>query len=247
MTFNPSIFDHILMVLLAVVLPYYAVVRSQPKIHEIHFDTRTKIAMYYGNSLALWLPTLVILVVWFLQGRNMIDLGFHWPVADFSTLSWGLTALFVLLYSADVLSEIYTPEKRAKTQEHWIKHTPFLPANFREFSHFNILAITAGITEEIIFRAYFMQYLWSVLGNSLVAQVVSVLLPALVFAAVHIYQGKKAVLKIVVMAILFGWIYLLTQSLWLLIGLHILVDVIGGALAVWIMPETINDKKEMTR
>lgn len=234
------------MVLLAVVLPYYAVVHSQPKLHEIHFDTRTKIAMYYGNSLALWLPTLAILVAWFLLGRNLIDLGFHWPIADFSTLSWGLIGLFVVLYSADVLSEVYTPEKRAKTQAHWIKHTPFLPANFREFSHFNILAITAGITEEIIFRAYFMQYLWSVLGDSFLAQVSSVLLPAFVFAAVHIYQGKKAVLKIVVMAILFGWIYLLTQSLWMLVVLHILVDVIGGALAVWIMPDITNDEDVIT-
>ena len=74
--------------------------------------------------------------------------------------------------------------------------------------------------------------------HSLPAQIVSVVLPARIFASVHIYQGKKAVLKIVVMACLFGLVYLLTQSLWYLIILHVLVDVIGGLLAVWIMPKT---------
>jgi membrane protease YdiL (CAAX protease family) len=86
-----------------------------------------------------------------------------------------------------------------------------------------------------------MQYIWELLGNSFFAQFVSVVLPALIFASVHIYQGKKTVIKIMVMACLFGMIYLLTQSLWWLIILHILVDVIGGILAVWIMPETVNE------
>lgn len=229
------------MFLLAIVLPYYAVMRSQPKIHDIHFDTRTKIAMYYGNSMMLWIPTLIVLALWWLLGRDLIDLGFHWPMAALSDMAMGLLGLFILLYSLDVVSEIYTPEKRHKTQQHWIKHTPFLPSNIREVSHFMVLAITAGITEEIIFRAYFMKYVWALLGESLAAQVISVLLPAAVFAIVHLYQGKKTVLKILVMACLFGMVYLLTQSLWYLIVLHILVDVIGGLLAVWIMPETENE------
>lgn len=229
------------MFFLSIVLPYYAVARSQPKIHDINFDTRTKIAMYYGNSIMLWIPTIIILVTWYFLGREWVDLGFYWPTSSFSSHAIILLWIFVLLYSLDVISEIYTPAKRAKTQAHWIKHTPFLPSNIRELLHFFVLAITAGITEEIIFRAYFMQYIWSLLGDSLFAQAISVVLPALIFASVHIYQGKKTVLKILVMACIFGTVYLLTKSLWWLIVLHILVDVIGGILAVWIMPETVNE------
>ncbi len=62
------------------------------------------------------------------------------------------------------------------------------------------------------------------------------------FAFGHLYQGEKAVMKILLMAILFGWIFLLTNSLLLLILIHFLVDVLGGYLAYSLLKNEIREE-----
>ena len=239
--FEPSIADHIIMVVMGLVLPLFAVFRSQPNLKNIHFDTATKLNVYWSNSLMLWLPTIIIGAVWWWLGRDFSHLGFPWPIPKISDELLGLYVLFVFLYTTDVVSELRNDAKRKKTLEHWKKHTPFLPANAYEFQHFMIVCISAGVCEEVIFRGYFMTYFLSVLGTSTPAQILVVLIPAIIFAFAHLYQGWKVVFKIVFMAILFGLIFLLSGSIWWLIILHFLIDFIGGALGWWLFGNARRD------
>ncbi|MEO0874544.1 MAG: CPBP family intramembrane glutamic endopeptidase [Bacteroidota bacterium] len=59
----------------------------------------------------------------------------------------------------------------------------------------------------------------------------AILVPALIFGFVHFYQGWQAVIKIGAMAIMFGYIFVQTNSLWLLMVIHALIDLIGGLIA----------------
>lgn len=107
----------------------------------------------------------------------------------------------------------------------------FLPATSKEFIHFSLLSLTAGITEEIVYRGYCITYLAWLLGSDSWWQLGLVLfIPAIAFGAGHFYQGWRAVLKIVFMAVLFGAFYWYTKSLLVLMIVHTTIDLLGGML-----------------
>lgn len=233
--FSPNIVDHILVFLLGVVLPIYAVFSSQPAMKKLKYDTETKLAIYWGNSLLLWIMAIVVMVVWYFSGRDLWDLGFRVP--DFSGWLWiWLTLLFCGGYVLDLIYQTSNPYRKLKLIERFLKNTPFLPQTQHELNHFMLVAVSAGVCEEIIFRGYFIQYLMHFTGDSDIGIFLSIFIPAAIFAFSHFYQGWEAVLKIVVMAVLFGFLFLTMKSLWWLIFLHILLDVVGGILALKILP-----------
>ena len=228
-----GIFDHILLFILGIILPLFAVFQSQPEMKGISFDTQMKKQIYYGNGIFQWICVGLIILLWWGYSRPFEVLGFQ--LGNWSSLAWSLIGIFIVLYLFDVWWEIRNPAKIAETKATWLKEIPILPETFEEFRHFLFVAFTAGVCEEIIFRGFFIQYFLSINENNELGNWLSVIIPACMFAFGHLYQGNKAVLKISVMAIIFGWIFLLTKSILLLMFLHFLVDVIGGFLAYRIL------------
>jgi len=230
-----GIFDHILLIILGVILPLFAVFQSQDEMKGISFDTQMKKQVYYGNGIFQWICVGLIIILWWGYSRPFANLGFQ--LGKWTPLTWSLIGLFSALYLFDVWWEIRNPQKIAETKATWLKEIPILPANFEEFRHFLFVAFTAGVCEEIIFRGFFINYFLSINQNNELGNWLSVIIPACMFAFGHLYQGNKAVFKISVMAIIFGWIFLLTKSLVVLMLIHFLVDVIGGYLAYRILKE----------
>jgi len=228
-----GLLDHLLLFLLGIVLPIFAVFQSQPEMKTISFDTQMKKQVYYGNSIFQWICAGIILATWWGCSRSFADLGFQ--IGTWSQLTIGLIGAFVVLYLIDVWSEIRNAQKIEETKNKWLKDVPILPTTFDEFKHFLFVAFTAGVCEEIIFRGFFINYFLAINENNTLGNWLAVVIPAFLFAIGHMYQGGKAVAKILVMAILFGWVYLLTQSLLLLMLIHFLVDVLGGYLAYRIL------------
>ncbi len=236
---EPGIWDHLLIFLLGIVLPSFAVFQSQPEMKSLEFDTVMKKQVYYGNSFFQWICAIAVMIVWWSYGRSLVEMGFCVP--EWSRMGIILIFLFSFLYGMDVWWEMRNPDKIAETKAKWLKDVPFLPVNWLELKHFLFVALTAGVCEEIIFRGFFIQYFLAINTDNLLGNCLSVIIPAFLFAFGHLYQGGKAVVKTMLMAILFGWIFLVTKSLWPLIILHFLVDVIGGYLAMKILsdiPET---------
>ncbi|GJM32572.1 MAG: hypothetical protein DHS20C18_15730 [Saprospiraceae bacterium] len=129
-----------------------------------------------------------------------------------------------------------------RTLERWRKDLSFLPKTGLEFRHFIFLSFSAGICEEIVFRGFFVSYFYALLLPLNFPAWTAVLVPAILFGLVHYYQGWKAVMKIVLMAIIFGLIFLWSGSLWWLILLHVGVDLIGGAMSWW-MREDLEEEE----
>jgi hypothetical protein len=86
-----------------------------------------------------------------------------------------------------------------------------------------------------VFRGFFISYLLLLLGDSAPATLVALVLPALVFGFSHMYEGLHVVSKIVIMSVAFGIVFILSGSIIVLIVLHILVDLVGGVLGIWLM------------
>jgi CAAX protease family protein len=83
------------------------------------------------------------------------------------------------------------------------------PRNGHELLAWSLCAVTAGFCEELIFRGYLQRQFLSLVGAAWAA----ILLQALLFGFVHLYQGWNHVIAIVVYGSLFGILAHLRKSL----------------------------------
>lgn len=227
--------DHILFVLLGIILPLRTI-SSQKKLKDITFHTRIRISLYIGNSIGLWLMALPVLATWWWFSRPYSTLGLVWTEQALSIWSIGFVVLFFLLYLVDAYQDVFTEKGREQTKRRLSKELSILPRKWKAYLYFIPLAFSAGICEEIVFRGFFLTYLVSLLGNQIGGQIAAVIISAIIFGFVHTYQGKQAIIKIIAMALLFGLVYLWSGSIYVLIILHALVDLIGGAVGL-LFPE----------
>ena len=229
MTSTPLLIDHILFVLFGLILPLNSVFRAQPRLKTLGpWNTRMKIGFYMGNSLSLWALAIVVVLVWFFTGRSLATLGFRLPNPGSTNLSLIISLGFMVAYGIDILMDMWSDKAKTKAKKHLKKHTPFLPENNYELRHFSIVALSAGICEEILFRGFFITYLLSLFGNSFNAQAAALLIPTVIFAVSHFYQGWKAVAKIALLSLAFGILFIISESLLVPILLHIFVDLVSG-------------------
>ena len=235
--------DHLLVLLFGVLLPYIAVFHSQPELKNIVFNTTEKIQVYYSNSLLQWIGVIAIGTLWYFKDRSYVDLGLGSP--QMTTISWGLIIGFIIWYAFDTWWELRSTIQIEATVQKWKKNIPFLPENWQELRHFSFVAITAGVCEEIIFRGFCIQYFLAWNQDNLLGTWLAILLPAFLFSVGHVYQGYWAVLKTFLMAILLGWVFILSQSLWIPILLHFLVDMISGYLAMIVLRKAKEKEKQM--
>jgi membrane protease YdiL (CAAX protease family) len=74
------------------------------------------------------------------------------------------------------------------------------PHTVPEFIMWFGVSLTAGICEELIFRGYLLQQLIALSGRP----IVSVIIAALLFGSVHLYEGLAAVLPLTALALVYG-------------------------------------------
>lgn len=231
-TFEIHLADHLLFILLGILIPWRTV-GAQKKLKDLQFDSRMRIGLYIGNSIGLWVMALTVIGLWWWLDRSYTALGLHWTERSLSWWSIGLVLGFLLLYVIDAIRDVSTEKGRNEVREKLTKELGILPRQLKSYLFFIPLAISAGICEEIVFRGFFIGYFISLFGNNLLGQILAVIIPALIFGLVHTYQGRQAIAKIVGMAVIFGTLYLVTGSIYLLIILHIVVDLIGGSIGLF--------------
>ncbi|MBL0084809.1 MAG: CPBP family intramembrane metalloprotease [Saprospiraceae bacterium] len=107
-----------------------------------------------------------------------------------------------------------------------------MPSTWSDYRHFIFLAFAAGICEEIIFRGFMVNYVLEMTSATSFAVPLALIVPAFIFAISHIYQGWLSVVKIASISLLFGALYMYTSSLYLVIIIHTVVDLVSGAVLV---------------
>lgn len=222
--------DHVLALLLGLALPMLSVMNGRPAMRGETFDRAQKLALYRGNSIALWIAAAAVVGVWLLADRPLCSLGLSAPRASLPTIL--LTSAVALSFALDTWLQIRSPERRRRTLDRLERDTPFLPTSRKEYAPFALLAVSAGVCEEVLFRGHLIRYVQTMVGEVPAAQVIAVTLPAVVFALVHLYQGWWAVAKIGLGSAALGAIFLLSGSLWACIALHVAIDLVGGELAL---------------
>ncbi len=230
--------DHVLALLVGLVLPAVAALSVRYRKEHL-FDEAGKIRLYWTSLANLWVVAGLVAGVWIWQGRGLERLGLALP--DWNATAGLVAAVFALLVAFDTWLQIRNRDALERTRERWRRDTPFMPATRREFAHYVAPAISASVCEEVLFRGYLIRYLQSRLEGAAFATALSIALPALVFGVAHLYQGLWGAAKVVLLAVAFGWIFVLTSSLFVPMSLHALVDLAMGALGLWIArPPSVN-------
>jgi uncharacterized protein len=230
----PGFADHIYALLFGLIIPFVSGYRSAAAFQDIAFDSSTKKRLYRANSLSIGFSAMLIVGIWLIYQRPLSALGFNLP-RSVSNWALALTGLFLVLYIADIISSLYPSSSRTETIEHWENNTPFLPTKPGELPMYFVMCVSAGLFEEIIYRGFFITYAEKLFASYNYPGMWAVTLPAMVFSIAHIYQGHKAVFKILLLSFLFGLIYYLTRSLLIVVILHFLVDWVGGLLNYYFM------------
>jgi membrane protease YdiL (CAAX protease family) len=83
-----------------------------------------------------------------------------------------------------------------------------------------LIAVTAGVTEEIVVRGYAQTRLEQLRASTAAI----LLLPTALWAALHVYQGLGAALTIFGLGLMYAWYFQRTRRLWPLILAHVLFD-----------------------
>lgn len=200
----------------------------------MHWSAKMKTRLYYGNGLLLFgMAAAVVLVSW-LGGRPLAAIGLGWGEIPYDLTAVLLLAGFLALYLVDLFREMGSPGSREETRREFSK-LGFMPATASQFLHFIFLAVAAGVGEEIVYRGFMISYLTDLLGDTGWVVAGALLIPAVAFGLGHVYQGWKPVLKIIAMAVLFGYFYFRTNTLWPLMLLHTAIDVLGGLLSWYLL------------
>lgn len=103
-----------------------------------------------------------------------------------------------------------------------------LPVTQTEKTTWVVVAITAGICEEIVFRGYLFRQFEAFTGNRWAA----LSLQALLFGVSHGYQGWKSVVVITVYGAGIGLVALVRGNVRAPVIIHAATDLVGGLLRV---------------
>lgn len=225
-------YDHMLFFLTAVVIPLLSLMArppANPEADELRpdLDLPPKKHLYYQNGLVLIIGAMLVLTAWNAADREWTYLGFR--LADFNTWVQIAAATLILFYIVDLLLSVIN---KSETEEKIKSLEYVIPLNWGEFRHYIFLAFAAGICEEIIFRGFLINYLFTILQSTQWVIYLSILIPAVTFGLSHYYQGLKAVLKIISIAILFGVIFVYSGSLYIVMIIHVCIDLVSGMSAI---------------
>jgi uncharacterized protein len=232
----PNWADHITGFLFSVALPLLAIMQSPKESPNVVFNSSQKLKIYLSNCFSLFIMAAVIVSVWLLFNRPLTELGLTESITATSSWLWAVVA-FALLYALDTVISVSTKKRLAASINDWKKRTPFMPTKKRELPGFFLLCLCAGIFEEVVYRGYLVTYYSYLFESSAARQSLSVVLPALVFSMSHFYQGTKAVIKIFIFSVFFGYIFIQSGSLLIVMLIHLLVNVAGGLLGILYIKE----------
>ena len=175
-----------------------------------------------------WIGTIVIVAIWFALGRSASELGL---VPDFGAAAWAgyaLTGVILRLMYWQLRSVTHHPENHEAFRKKIGSLSFITPHTKQEVRAFNLVSVTAGVCEEIIFRGFLMAYLMSWLGVPFWG---AALLSSLGFGLAHMYQGPLGIPRTGFVGLGMAYLYGLTGSLWAPIVVHAVMDLFAGRMS----------------
>jgi membrane protease YdiL (CAAX protease family) len=222
-----AIIDHVVFLVLVALLPW----SGRRRFHSLvkaddAGDESARTRAYRTVLVEKWVLTAVIAVAWIALGRTASSIGLIASFTPLAIAGYALTALAIGALLVLGRSAARSEQGRSRTRAAIAPMRALLPHTAAEKRWFDAVSVTAGISEEFIYRGFLFAYLATWIPE--VPTGVVVLLAGLVFGLGHLYQGAAGIVKITAIGVLFGVIYWMTGSVWAPMLLHVMVDLNSG-------------------
>ena len=224
-----TVFDHILVAILFIVLPVLSVTDYRKCKSQLSAGKPTARLFLYRIWIGWsWGLTLAVAALWLVYKRSIPQLGFGFETGRDFWIGLAITVVVCGLAIIQAIGLRRDPEKLRAAARQLRPAQAMIPRTSQEAWEFSALSITAGICEEILYRGYLMVYITSTIAIE--SMWPAALLSSLAFGLGHAYQGPRGVLKTGLFGLAMAGLYLLTGSIWLLIVLHAVIDLVSGSI-----------------
>jgi uncharacterized protein len=199
-------------------------------------NKNAKLKYYTNTIIGLWVPTIIIILLVVFTELTLKNIGLAipqinadtlGPLVTYSVFTVALLYLFGVLYYSigyHFSDKIRTKLSQAKEKEREnVVFSELLPITNKEKKIWNYVALTAGVTEEIIYRGFLIFALAYLFPNFSIWLIIA--LSSLLFGLAHTYQGfTLGVIRTTIFGLLFSILYIGLGSILPLIILHFLID-----------------------
>jgi membrane protease YdiL (CAAX protease family) len=206
------------------------------RLTSVPVTERVRLGFYTRATVFGWASVAAIIIMCLIAPINLADIGlrrlsFEYTIW-FTVITLVISGLLLLsslyqisgyLASAKFREAIKDKFAGDKSQEQYDVITDLLvPRTKKEKRVFSLVALTAGIGEELLLRGFLFFLLQTVFPGISVILVVAI--SGVFFGMWHLYQGVYGMIKTAVIGALFGCLYVATGSLILPMLLHFISD-----------------------
>jgi len=221
-----TLFTLIILLLLAVVDPLLGVQDYRLLLRRTsEGDADARVKFYKGYLKWQWPLTIGLLAWWLLSGNGLESMGLI-PVAD--GRQWVAIGVGVFAILAQVIY-VETVSRNADALTEIMKQMGALsnlaPQTRTENRLFDMVSITAGVCEEVLYRGLLLATLVSLVGTW-----PAVAITSLIFGLGHAYQGISGIVKTGLVGLVLALLTVSSGSLFIAIILHAVVDLTSGRL-----------------
>ncbi len=228
-----AVTSHLLVLFLAVVLPVWDVFETR-RLKARRDDAGAKVRSYAKTMAVLWLAALC---AWAISGARIFQTPSLRAALPFLTRGAGPQIAAGLVLGAAIgllvlpLAASRSAALRAKLARPYARLDFFLPTRPAEFLLFPMVCVTAGVCEEVLFRAFLLSY-FSQSGFRFGAWA-AIAAASVVFGIAHFYQGFAGVILTAALGFGLAMLYLWTGGLAAPMVLHALID-LRAWLVLWL-------------
>jgi membrane protease YdiL (CAAX protease family) len=220
----------LILVVLGVIVPWRGAVRVRRLLAQSVLTTSERLSLYASTIALQWL--LVAVIYWRSMSRQLSpnDLGLV-VSGTWQTLSIALafTALLCVNQLAGLRKIAQVPADRRGFLFQFTQK--IMPQTAVEKVAFGALAVTAGLSEEFIYRGFVFALFLRAAGGSGFAVILAIAASSIWFALAHCYQGRRGVLTTFVVGTLFAGVRIWSGNLAPAILGHAGVDLVAGLCA----------------
>lgn len=230
-----TVIDHFYILIIAVIHPVAGYFSYQRLLKRVAAGQTVDRSQLYGlTAIGHWTLFAMAIAIWAGGHRDWAELGFGLEINGGFLAAVAITVVCVALLivqlkqvSAADADELNNYRSQFGSVE------IILPRNGNELGRFNLLAVTAGIVEETIWRGFLIWYLSHVMPVWAAA-----IVSTIGFGIAHAYQGAANIPRIILVGAVFAALYVVSGSLWLPMIMHAAVDLLQGRLAYQVIQRT---------
>jgi uncharacterized protein len=208
---------------LSIVLPWRGRERMRHFLARPEVSGRERVRLYVSTILFQWLLATIV-------GWRALARGLTVPQLGLAKAPIPSTVLVTLIGATLIAAAHWMNLRRLAASNHPAAEklramaARLFPQSATETVFFTMLAVTAGICEEFIFRGFVIAALFGAGLSTWTTVVVS----SLMFGAAHLYQGKGGSAGTGILGILFASIRIAYHSIFPVLIWHAVLDIVAG-------------------